>query len=214
VGPPHGRYVLRGQDGEPEAVVVLTAVGAPPAPAKRARRRPRAIDHAPVSPVGVTRVTVARAKPHESEGDAEERLSGLADAASQATEIAWAQARLNRLVGAHRLAAADPWVPDAAEHRALSVRAGYGSGEQVAEGMFERALDLTPARSKRRSRSARGHDPDTRLVDLLAGREHASPLEELVLRARADLAAGRTREAALQARIAAEAARYVEFAHR
>ena len=47
--------------------------------------------------------------------------------------------------------------------------------------------------------------PEERFAALVGG--HGSPLaaEELVLRARADLDAGRTREAALQARVALEA---------
>jgi hypothetical protein len=46
--------------------------------------------------------------------------------------------------------------------------------------------------------------PEERFAAILAGRERALPAEELVLRARADLDAGREREAALQARVALE----------
>ena len=46
--------------------------------------------------------------------------------------------------------------------------------------------------------------PDERFAALLGGRERALAAEELVLRARADLDAGRDREAALQARVALE----------
>jgi hypothetical protein len=47
--------------------------------------------------------------------------------------------------------------------------------------------------------------PEERFAALLGGRTAALAGEELVLRARADLAAGRPREAALQARVALEA---------
>jgi hypothetical protein len=47
--------------------------------------------------------------------------------------------------------------------------------------------------------------PEERFAMLLSGREEALPAEELVLRARADLTAGRLQEAALQARVAIEA---------
>jgi hypothetical protein len=47
--------------------------------------------------------------------------------------------------------------------------------------------------------------PDERFAALLGGRDKALLAEELVLRARADLNAGRDREAALEARIALEA---------
>jgi hypothetical protein len=47
--------------------------------------------------------------------------------------------------------------------------------------------------------------PEERFAMLLSGREESLPAEELVLRARADLNAGRAAEAALQARVAIEA---------
>ena len=47
--------------------------------------------------------------------------------------------------------------------------------------------------------------PEERFAALLSGREEVLPAEELVLRARADLNAGRLAEAALQARVAIEA---------
>jgi hypothetical protein len=47
--------------------------------------------------------------------------------------------------------------------------------------------------------------PEERFAALLSGREEVLPAEELVLRARADLNAGRVAEAALQARVAIEA---------
>jgi hypothetical protein len=47
--------------------------------------------------------------------------------------------------------------------------------------------------------------PEERFAALLSGREEVLPAEELVLRARADLNAGRFAEAALQARVAIEA---------
>jgi hypothetical protein len=47
--------------------------------------------------------------------------------------------------------------------------------------------------------------PEERFAALLGGREQVLPAEELVLRARADLNAGRLAEAALQARVAIEA---------
>jgi hypothetical protein len=48
--------------------------------------------------------------------------------------------------------------------------------------------------------------PDERLAALLSGRDAALACEELALRARSDVAAGRHREAALQLRVALAAA--------
>jgi hypothetical protein len=55
-------------------------------------------------------------------------------------------------------------------------------------------------------RRAEALAPDERLAALLSHREELLACEELVLRARTDLDAGRPREAALQARVALEAA--------
>ena len=83
------------------------------------------------------------------------------------------------------------------------MRVGYGGGEAVAEGRFAEALELPrPAgRSVKRSMEA----PEERFAALLGARQRQLVAEELVLRARADLNAGRPREAALQARVGLEA---------
>ena len=87
--------------------------------------------------------------------------------------------------------------------RALVARIGLGDGESVADGRFAEAWELPPPGARRTRRSMEA--PEERFAALLGG--HASPLaaEELVLRARADVDAGRMREAALQARVALEA---------
>jgi len=104
---------------------------------------------------------------------------------------------------AHRAAAADPYARDVRADHALVVRLGYGEGEQVAEGRFGRAVELpkTPPKRKRGDALA----PQERLAAVLGGRARLLVGEELVLRARLDLDAGRSREAALQARVALEA---------
>ncbi|HEX8076041.1 MAG TPA: hypothetical protein VF545_13785, partial [Thermoleophilaceae bacterium] len=89
---------------------------------------------------------------------------------------------------------------------ATAVRAGYGTGDEVADGRFTAACEL-PAASARSSvrRRAESLSPDERLAAILSSREEVLACEELVLRARSDLDAARPREAALQARIALEA---------
>jgi hypothetical protein len=80
--------------------------------------------------------------------------------------------------------------------QAVVVRVGFGEGEQVAEGRWRRALELPAGRpSAKRSAALR---PQERLAALLGGRDAALACEELVLRARQDVDAGRRREAALQ----------------
>ncbi|HET8672283.1 MAG TPA: hypothetical protein VFL87_01505, partial [Thermoleophilaceae bacterium] len=119
------------------------------------------------------------------------------------SEAAQAAGPLNRLVRAHRAAAADPWAPDVSPEHALVVRVGFGDGDQVADGRYGAAYELPHERRGPRRRA--DLSPDERLAAILGGREEQLACEELVLRARADLDAGRPREAALQARIALEA---------
>jgi hypothetical protein len=80
---------------------------------------------------------------------------------------------------------------------------GYGDGDDLVDGRFGDALSL-PRDAGRRSRAA-ALRPQERMAALLGGRERALVCEELILRARADLDAGRVREAALQIRVGLEA---------
>jgi hypothetical protein len=117
-------------------------------------------------------------------------------------------AELNRMLRAHRAAAADPWAAvEVSPAHALVVRVGYGVGDLVAEGRFDDALELPRTEAEALSRGQRGDSigPGERLAAILSGRDELLACEELVLRARADIDAHRPREAALQARIALEA---------
>jgi hypothetical protein len=158
-------------------VVVVTEL-----PAPRRRR-----DHAVVP---VTRVTVIDADPLYDDATAADwlRRAGVTDASF---------AVLRQFVAAHRVAAADPYVADADITRALHIRLGYGSGEQVAAGEWTDMRELpVPAAATPRRRAR--HRPADRLTALLSARDATLACEELTLRARADLDAGRHREAALQ----------------
>jgi hypothetical protein len=180
---------------------VLTTLGAPQrARLGRRRRRPApATPQPPPAPVATTRATLIAARPFDDSRQAERWLAGV-DAEA---EVAAAVAVLNRLLHLHRTATADPYAREVAREQALVARVGLGAGEQVAEGRWARALEVPPARPPRRSAALR---PDERLAALLAGRDAALACEELVLRARADFAARRHREAALQLGIALDAA--------
>jgi hypothetical protein len=82
-------------------------------------------------------------------------------------------------------------------------RVGYGSGDELAAGRFGECVELPRSGRRRVRRSMEA--PEERFAALLGGRAEVLPAEELVLRARADLNAGRLAEAALQARVAIEA---------
>jgi hypothetical protein len=173
---------------------VLSTLGAP----QRARlggRRARPVEDAEPEPVPTSRATVVSAAPLSSP---ENWLAEL----DLDAEVESALAVLNRALRAHRAAAADPYVAEVSRERALVVRVGYGSGDEVAEGRFTEAREL-PRSGRRVKRSMEA--PEERFAALLGGREEIHPAEELVLRARADLNAGRPAEAALQCRVAIEA---------
>ncbi len=89
----------------------------------------------------------------------------------------------------------------------MAVRIGYGSGDEVAAGRFTaaREVDVWATGASRRRRRAEELRPQERTAAVLGGRERIDACETLLLRARADLDAGRDREAALQLRVGLEA---------
>lgn len=116
-------------------------------------------------------------------------------------------ALLNRALHAQAVASANPSSRSELEAEdAERVLIGYGSGDEVAAGRFAEAriVDVTP-RSSRRRRREEELRPQERVAALLGGREQLDVCEVLLLRARADLDAGRDREAALQLRVGLEA---------
>ena len=151
-----------------------------------------------------SRASVVRAEPFDSPVEADAWLASLRRAdAAVADELEAALRVLNRALAAHRAAAADPYAADVSAAHALVARLGYGPGEAVADGRFIDAIELPRVGERRRRRSMEAREE--RFAAMLGGREERLVAEELVLRARADLNAGRTREAALEARIALEA---------
>jgi hypothetical protein len=147
-------------------------------------------------------------EPFESERDA----AGWLDRAIEAEDAIDALIEegiglLNRALHAHGTASGDPRVHGLSPERATAVRIGYGEGEEVAAGRFTAAheVDAGATGASRRQRRAAELRPQERTAAVLGGRERIDACETLLLRARADLDAGRDREAALQLRIGLEA---------
>jgi hypothetical protein len=206
LGPPDGRYLLRrAPDADPEHVLVLRTLGAPERWRLRGRRA-RPVEEAEPAPVPTSRATLVRAAPFESRVRAEEWLARVrADGDASAEEVLGGCRELNAVLHAHRIAAADPHARDVGPAQALLARVGFGEGEQVADGRYAAALELSGGRAGvGPRRRAKALAPEERFAALLGGRERGWACEELVLRARSDLDAGRYREAALQARVALE----------
>jgi hypothetical protein len=204
---PDGRYLARGEDGQ--RVLVIETVGAPPPPRRR-RRRPRESE-AGTTPesLPLSRVTAVRAEePFESGADADRwlREAVASDDSIEAT-VADGLGLLNRALHAHAAASADPLGTELRIERAAAVRIGHGSGKEVAAGRFSaaREVDVRTASGSRRRQRDEELRPQERLAAVLGGRERIDACETLILRARADLDAGRHREAALQLRVGLEA---------
>jgi hypothetical protein len=87
--------------------------------------------------------------------------------------------------------------------QAIAARVGSGAGEQVADGLWTDAVELTLGTP--RQRRIRALHPQAHLAAVLGGREQALACQELAIRARLDLDAGRDREAALQLLVALDA---------
>jgi hypothetical protein len=182
-------------------VIVLRTLGA------RERRRfggrkPREVasSDAP-DEVPTVRATLIRAEPVDAPDAWLDALRGDADAREDEVESALRE--LNAILRAHRSAAADPYAREVPRWQANAIRIGYGTGDEVADGRFTAACDVPEPRG--RVRRAETLAPQERLAAILGGSDRAFVGEELVLRARVDLDAGRPREAALQARVALEA---------
>jgi hypothetical protein len=195
--------MVRGPDSEElDAILVLGTLGAPQRRLLSGRRG-RSLEEAEPEPVPTSRATVVRPEPFASADAAGAWLAELRGDADRADEeLGEAVALLNRALSAHRVASADPHPRDVSVEQALVVRIGFGSGEEAAAGRFAEAWEL-PRERRRAKRTMEA--PDERFAAILGGRERALACEELVLRARADLDAGRPREAALEARVALEA---------
>jgi hypothetical protein len=189
-------------------VIALKTLGAPERRMMRGKRV-RKVSAAEVEPVPTSRATMIAAEPFTSPLEAEAWLAALhRDRDALHEEARLGASELNRMLRAHRAAAADPWAAiECSPAHALVVRVGYGSGDLVAEGRFDDALELPRTEADALSRGRRGDaiGPGERMAAILSGRDELLACEELVLRARADVAAHRPREAALQARIALEA---------
>ncbi len=197
LGPPPARYVLRDNADETQLrVLVLGTLGAPERRRRRGRRTKGA--NPDPAPVTTTRATVVRGHPVDE-------TAATAWMQDPGRHVALELGVLNRVLALHRVATADHGVREVKRDQALVVRVGYGRGEEVADGQWTEAVEPPADQAARRSREA-ALRPQERLAALLGGRDAALACEELVLRARADLDAGRLREAALQLRVALEAA--------
>ncbi len=205
-----GRYLARETDeAARESVLVVQTLGAPAPPPKRRRRSRAAEADADPSPLPLVRATAIRAfAPFDDPAEAERWLDEATEAEDTVDALLTdGAALLNRALHAQATAAADPHSRELALERAVAARIGYGSGDEVAAGNFTAAREVDPRAAGASRRRQRREDlrPQERVAAVLGGREQINACETLLLRARADLDAGRDREAALQLRVGLEA---------
>jgi hypothetical protein len=207
LGPPDGRFLLRAPGSEePEHVVVIETVGGAVrsgtggSARRRARRRGEPSAPEPEPPtVSLTRATVIDPVSLSAERQAQAWLDEL----DVERELQKAAGVLNRVLYLHRIACADPYIHELSPAQAVVIRAGWGEGEQVADGRWLFARELHAAGGPRRGRWPGGRRysaalrPGERLAQLLGGRAEPLACEELTLRARLDLDQGRLRHAAI-----------------
>lgn len=199
LGPADGRYLLRkgaGPEGnEPQHVVVLSTVGAERRGLLGGRSRTRRTGRPGTESarVPVARATVVDPVPLSVDAQARKWLEQL----DPEREAHAAAGVLNRVLWAHRIAGAVPHLHEVSPTQALVIRAGFGEGEQVADGLWTDARELLLSR-KRAGRRASVLRPQERLAVLLSGRGSALLCEELVLRARLDFDTGRVALAAIE----------------
>jgi len=216
LGPPDGRYLLRGgAEAEAERVLVFgtlsaaghhgAAQGGGLASALGGGGRRRALRKTTPEPaaVAIARVTIVDPVSLSAEQQARAWLSDLdAD-----REVRAAFAVLNRVLYCHRIASADPYLHEVSPAQALIIRAGWGEGEQVADGQWRHAQELLwtaiergapGSRRRAAGRRSAALRPQERLAELLGARGVTLLCEELALRARLDLEQARLSHAAVE----------------
>lgn len=203
LGPPDGRYLVRAAGAEaaaPTHVLVFATLGAPERRRLAARRRQRDAEPEPApAAVATGRATVIDVGAPIDEVQAQTWLAGAGE-----DDLEAGLAVLNRALHCFRVITTDPYLQPVSRAQALVARVGFGAGEEVAEGRWSAAKELSvPEGRRRRSRILA---PQARLAALLGARESVLACEELTLRARLDLDHGRPREAALQLLVALDAA--------
>ncbi len=207
LGPPDGRYLVRARETtptepatDPTHVLVFATLGAPERRRLAGRRRQRDADpEPPPAAVATGRATVIDVGAPLDEAEARRWLAGAGE-----DDLEAGLTVLNRSLHSFRVITADPYLQPVGRAQALVARIGFGAGEEVAEGRWTEARELTVPEG--RQRRARILAPQARLAALLGSREAALACEELSLRSRLDLDQGRPREAALQLLVALDAA--------
>lgn len=153
----------------------------------------------------MSRVTVIGTPGFEVDSEAKRWLERCrTDETERAQAIEGALKAVNRVVQAQRVSAQDPYLREVNPGQALTIRIGYGAGDDVVEGHWRAAYTTAPPipRGRRRRQML---SPQEQVTAILTGRATVGAGDDLLLRARLDLEQDRARQAALQLRVAIDA---------
>jgi hypothetical protein len=162
-----------------------------PRPRRRAGRRSKPVEPGDAEETPVTRLTVTGEKLDDPSQGTAWLKEMMGSGGKGAEEVRTATRIVNRALSALRAEARDPLVQDIGASKALAVRLGHGTGDQLADGRWTEAKELARPRRGRLD----DVDPQTRVAAVLAGRDEVHPAETLMLRARLDVQQGRRTEA-------------------
>ena len=188
IGLPEGRYLVREDDAE--RVLIVQELDAS-RPQRRGRRRPRPVAPGEPEQVPLTRVTVTGVSFEDASGGSAWLKETLANRERGMRELRDATRIVNRALNALRAEARDPLVQEIGMTKALAIRLGHGTGDELAEGRWTEASQL-PRQHRGRLDDV---DPQSRVAAVLAGRDQVHPAETLMQRARLDAQQGRDAEA-------------------
>jgi hypothetical protein len=188
IGLPEGRYLVREDDSE--RVLIVQELDAP-RPKRRGRRRARPVEPGEPGEVPVTRVTVTGGSFEDAAAGSAWLKEAIRDRERGARELRDATRIVNRALNALRAEARDPLVQEIGATKALAIRLGHGTGDQLAEGRWTEASQLAPPRRRRLD----DVEPQSRVAAVLAGKDEVHPAETLMQRARLDAQQGRDAEA-------------------
>jgi hypothetical protein len=197
---PEGRYLVREDDFE--RVLIVQELDAP-RPQRRGRRRARPVEPGEPDQVPVTRVTVTGVSFDDTSSGSAWLKETLRSRERGMQELRDATRIVNRALNALRAEARDPLVQEIGATKALAIRMGHGTGDELAEGRWTEASQL-PQQQRGRLDDV---EPQSRVAAVLAGRDEVHPAETLMQRARLDVQHGRDAEARYGLQAAREALR-------
>lgn len=204
-----GRYVVR-PPGDAEAaadVLAIRTLGAARTRTRLSRGRAVAVEQAPgATPLPLARVTLIKARPFGDEAGASAWLEKVSASEELYRGLAEELGRtLNRALQAQRAASRDPYVAEIHPRQAVAIRFGYGSGNEVADGRWRGARELSAKQREKLAHASEGDvGPLERVAAVLGARDEVGPAEEMLLAAARALSERRLAHAAVQLAAACE----------